>query len=91
MNDDLRISAIKKMKLGKAPGLDGIPIEVWRLLELRTYLLKFCSNEIYLGNIPPEWGILGIVAIPKKGDLTLPEHYRGISLTQTAAKVYYSP
>ena len=79
--------AIKQMKLGKAPGLDGIPIEVWQLPKLRKDLLKFC-NKTYLGNRPPEWGISGIVPIPKKGDLTNPENYRGISLTETAAKVY---
>ena len=43
----------------------------------------------YLGNRPPEWGISSIVPIPKKGDLTIPENYRGISLTQTVEKVYY--
>ena len=75
------------MKHGKAPRLDGIPIEVWQLPKLRKDLLKFC-NKTYLGNRPPEWGISGIVPIPKKGDLTIPENYRGISLTQTAAKVY---
>ncbi|KAI8494372.1 hypothetical protein Bbelb_275980 [Branchiostoma belcheri] len=30
----------------------------------------------------------GIVPIPKKGNLTLPDNYRGISLSQVAAKVY---
>ena len=75
------------MKHGKAPGLDGIPIEVWQLPKLRKDLLKFC-NKTYLGNRPLKWGISGIVPIPKKGDLTIPENYRGISLTQTAAKVY---
>ena len=54
---------------------------------MRKDLLKFC-NKTYLGNRPPEWGILGIVPIPKKGDMTIPENYRGISLTQTASKVY---
>ena len=78
---------IKQMKLGKAPGLDGILIEVWQLPKLRKDLLKFC-NKTYLGNKPPEWGISGIVPTPKKGDLNIPENYRGISLTQTAAKVY---
>ena len=75
------------MKHGKAPGLDGIPIEVWQLPKLRKDLLKFC-NKTYLGNRPLKWGISDIVPIPKKGDLTIPENYRGISLTQTAAKVY---
>ena len=60
---------------------------MWRLPKLRKDLLKFC-NKTYIGNRPLEWGILGIVPIPKKGDLTIPENYRGISLTLTAAKVY---
>ena len=36
--------AIKQMKLGKAPGLDGIPIEVWQLPKLRKDLLTFCNK-----------------------------------------------
>ena len=79
--------AIKQIKLGKATGLDDIPIEVWRLPNLRKDLLKFC-NKTYLGNRLPEWGISGIVPIHKKGDLTIHKNYRGISLTQSAAKVY---
>ena len=35
-----------------------------------------------------EWGISGILPILKKGGMTLHENYRGIRLTQTAAKVY---
>ncbi|XP_038055810.1 uncharacterized protein LOC119727814 [Patiria miniata] len=79
--------AIKQMKLGKAPGLDNIPIEVWRLPKLKKYLTRFC-NATLEGNRPPEWGFSGIVPVPKKGDLTIPDNYRGISLSQTAAKVY---
>ena len=79
--------AIKQMKLGKAPGLDNIPIEVWRLPKLKKYLTRFC-NATLEGNRPPEWGLSGIVPVPKKGDLTIPDNYRGISLSQTAAKVY---
>ena len=36
--------AIKQMKLGKAPGLDGIPIEVRQQPKLRKDLLKFCNK-----------------------------------------------
>ena len=40
------------------------------------------------GNRPKEWGLSGIVPVPKKGNLTIPDNYRDISLTQVAAKVY---
>ena len=39
---------------------------MWQLPKLRKDLLKFC-NKTYLGNRPLEWGILGIIPIPKKG------------------------
>ena len=75
------------MKNGKAPGLDGIPPEVWKLPKIRKILRSFC-NETYHGNRPDEWGISAITSIPKKGNLKLTDNYRGISLTQVAAKVY---
>ena len=36
--------ALKQMKNGKAPGLDGIPIEVWKLPEIRKFLKMFCNQ-----------------------------------------------
>ena len=79
--------ALKQMKNGKAPGLGGIPPEVWKLPKIRKILRSFC-NETYHGNRPDEWGISAITPIPKKGNLKLTDNYRGISLTQVAAKVY---
>ncbi|CAH1244514.1 Hypp7329 [Branchiostoma lanceolatum] len=79
--------ALKQMKPGKAPGLDGLPLEVWQLPKTSERLTFFC-NQTLAGHRPPEWGRAGIVPVPKKGNLTLPDNYRGISLTQVAAKVY---
>ena len=79
--------ALKQMKNNKAPGLDGLPIELWKLPGLQEILLSFC-NDTYHGRRPEEWGRTAIVPVPKKGDLTKPDNYRGISLSQTAAKVY---
>ena len=80
-------TTIKQMKLRKAPGLDGLPLEFWKLPKARTSLTEFC-NKTLQGCRPAEWGISGIVPVPKKGNLTIPDNYRGISLTQVAAKVY---
>ena len=41
-----------------------------------------------MGQRPDEWGVSGIVPVPKKGNLTICDNYRGISLTQIAAKIY---
>jgi len=75
------------MKTGKAPGLDGLPPEFWKLPKVKKHLHSFC-NASFKGNRPKEWGLLGIIPIPKKGDLTVTDNYRGISLTQIASKVY---
>ena len=37
---------------------------------------------------PKQWSILYIIPIPKKGDLSLGNNYRGISLTSLVAKTY---
>ena len=75
------------MKNGKAPGLDGLPPEFWKLPKVKKSLLSFC-NKTYSGNRPKEWGLSGITPIPKKGNLTITDNYRGISLTQVASKIY---
>ena len=80
-------SAIDQLKNGKAPGLDGLPPEFWKMKNIRHILLKFCI-ETFLGDRPDEWGISTLIPIPKKGDLTKPDNYRGIALSQIASKVY---
>ena len=80
-------TAVSQMKNGKAPGLDGLPAEFWKLPKVKKLLCTFC-NDTYKGNRPKEWGLSGITPVPKKGDLTITDNYRGISLTQVASKVY---
>jgi len=75
------------MKSGKAAGLDELPLEFWKLDSLQDHLLRFC-NATLNGDRPLEWGLSAIVPVPKKGDLTKVDNYRGISLTQVAAKFY---
>ena len=49
---------LKKMKGGKAMGLDGIPIEVWRCLGDRVivWLTKFFNFIFRSNKMPEEWG-----------------------------------
>ena len=79
--------AVRQMKSGKSPGLDGLPAEFWKLSRIKIILRKFC-NETYNGNRPEQWGVSGLIPIPKKGDLRSTDNYRGISLAQVAAKTY---
>ena len=84
--DEVDIS-VRQLKNGKAPGLDGLPSEFWKLPKMREKLHRFCS-QTFLGNRPKEWGVSALIPVPKKGDLTKTDNYRGISLSQVGAKVY---
>ena len=80
-------SCIRSLKNNKAAGLDDIPAEVWKSRILDEDLLDYC-NKTLNGDKPSIWSSSGIVPVPKKGDLSNPANYRGISLTPIAAKIY---
>ena len=40
------------------------------------------------GTVPDAWTTASIIPIPKKGDLSKPDNYRGISLAPVAAKIF---
>ena len=44
------------MKPGKAPGLDGLTLDLWKLPRVRTFLRGFCI-QTFEGHRPDEWGI----------------------------------
>ena len=82
--------AVRKLK-NRMPGDSGLTPQVWKALTtcnetfelLETVILEFWTSEI----TPTEWerGLLTILA--KKGDLSLPESYRGIMLLGAAYKI----
>ncbi|KAI0224962.1 hypothetical protein LSAT2_024073 [Lamellibrachia satsuma] len=82
-NEDLNINcgriskeeikrAIKKLKLGKAPGIDNIPSDVLKAdIGATTNVLYSVLNEIWdKEEIPTEWKTGMLVTIPKKGNLS---------------------
>ena len=80
-------SVLKNTKTNKAAGLDGIPPEVWKTGRFNDILLSFC-NDVYALNPISNWRKGCILPFPKKGDLTVPSNYRGITLTCIGAKIY---
>lgn len=82
--------AISKMKEGKAAGGDGIVNEVWKHggKETKEWLWEIC-NKVWKGEgWPEEWREGIVVPIVKRGEGEKVEDYRGITLTQTAYKIY---
>ena len=78
---------LKVIKNKKAAGLDEIPPEVWKTRKFDTHLLNFC-NAVYESHEIEAWREGCILPFPKKGDLSVPSNYRGITLTSIAAKIY---
>ena len=81
--------AISRMKNGKATGMDGIPVEVWKCLgEEGIDMLWDLMKGIYeQEKIPTEWRDSVIIPIYKeKGDIRDCGYYRGIKLMSHTMK-----
>ncbi|VDP82654.1 unnamed protein product, partial [Schistosoma curassoni] len=74
--------AVRQIKNGKVAGPDNIPTEALKSdIEVTTNMLhllfkKFREEE----QVPMNWKEGHLVKIPKKGDLSKCENYRGITL-----------
>jgi hypothetical protein len=75
---------INKMSNGKACGLDGIPLEVYKDDEVAKRLYDFLIIVWKKRKIPEEWRKALLVPIPK----SIPGDYRGINLLCSAYKIY---
>jgi len=82
--------AIKKMKMKKVAGIDGIPMEAWRYAgkELWMDLVKLIKDIWKKGTLPKDWRKSVVVPLYKRGQKETVGNYRGISLLCTAYKFY---
>jgi len=82
--------AIKKLKMKKAAGIDGIPMEAWKFA--RAGIVKELVDLIKLvfshGILPRDWRRNIILPLYKRGEKEEVTNYRGISLLCSAYKVY---
>ena len=84
-------SALKALSNGKAAGLNGLPIEVYKVIWFHSatganilldILCEFWNN----GNITEGWIKAKLRLLPKKGDLSDANNWRGIMLLDCFAK-----
>ena len=82
-------SALRDMKSGKAPGIDSITADLLRVdTDTTVQVLHELFNKIWEEESVPEDWLRGlIIKLPKKGDLTSCENWRGITLMSIVAKV----
>ena len=78
--------ARKSIKEGKAFGEDGVAPEVLKRVDVDDLILDFCNKALVDGDVPDQWKHLNIVPVPKKGNLTKVDNYRGIALTSIVGK-----
>jgi len=92
ITQDIIRNKLSKLKINKAPGVDGI---VPRLLVenadiLSEPLLYIYRKSIECGRVPCDWKKANVTAIFKKGDKTSPCNYRPVSLTSQVCKILES-
>lgn len=82
--------AICKLKNGKAPGEDGVCAEMLKAEEQDTpRLLQSILQDIWDNEeIPDNWRKGVIVKLPKKGDLSDCNNWRGITLLSLTSKIF---
>ena len=84
------VTAINKLKCGKAAGNDGILAEMLKHSNsiILPFLAKFFNTIFSKGYFPLTWSEGVIVPLHKKGDTNVPDNYRGISLLSILSKVF---
>ena len=80
--------ALKHIRNGKACGVDAITAEILKLPGLAQILTTMLNQAFDTGTIPDLWHIQLLIPVPKKGDLSLCDNYRGIALMSITAKLY---
>ncbi|CAH8626502.1 unnamed protein product [Schistosoma haematobium] len=82
--------AIRQIKSGKAAGPDNIPAEALKAdVAATARILHILFNKIWdEEQVPTDWKEGLLIKIPKKGDLSKCDNYRGITLLSIPGKVF---
>jgi len=92
------LSTLRDMKRNKASGQDGIPVDLFVLgmdlddqgSDMHGALLSMLQLMWTTTLVPDGWNTSTVVSIFKKGDISDPTNYRGISLQDSAVKILMS-
>ena len=83
-------TAIRALKDQKAAGPDGLIGEFYKnsTVHILPFLVKFFNFIFDHGLFPDEWSLAILHPLHKKGDINVPDNYRGISLLNICSKLY---
>jgi hypothetical protein len=85
------------MKSGKAPGMDGHPVEFWKTIlsnsgenpsEGAVWLLHLCNLAWEGSSVPEAWHLQRVAMLYKKGDPAECGNYRPVCLLNAAYKIF---
>ena len=81
---------INTMRNNKAPGPDGLIIEMFKSSKnlMIPKLLSLFNSILLSGVFPETWGNAIIHTLHKGGDVNIPGNYRGISLLSVTSKIF---
>ena len=82
--------AISSLKANKAAGIDGIQAELLQTdINTTLDLIEEFIKDVWINeNIPGDWSKGLIIKLPKKGDLSSCDSWRGITLISVPSKVF---
>ncbi|VDP83809.1 unnamed protein product, partial [Schistosoma mattheei] len=82
--------AIRQIKSDKATGPDNIPVEALKTdVAATARILLILFNKIWdEEQVPTDWKERLLIKMPKKGDLSNCDNYRGITLLSIPRKVF---
>ena len=90
-SEDDVLEALERTKSGKAGGKNGVLPEMINKCcgaNLLDHLVELFQCVWHEGYVPQEWKDALIVPIPKKGDLSSCDNWRGISLLDVGGKLF---
>ena len=91
VTEDALLNVIRKLPNGKAPGPDGIPNEVWKMIleTVSKELAKVITGILRSGELPESFkeSITVVLRKEKRKDYLLPGSYRPIVYKNTIAKI----
>lgn len=89
---DELIAGASRHKAHSSPGIDGLPYQLIKLILSHEKTFKIgvsiYNQALQEARFPSSWQETCLVLLPKKGDLSLLQNWRPISLINTDAKIF---
>ena len=84
--------AVRKLKNAKAPGLTGVPPEAFKVMSSTNLCHVYNHvNDFFMGKTDhDQWHRSQCVCVPKSGDLSDPNKWRGVMFMDVCSKIFSS-